>query len=155
MTALEGSSLGRIPPHTFTRKTRMFPSLKHPGAWAVTLTAAGILMITMGMRQSIGLYVSPINTSTGLGIVTLSLALAIGQFVWGAIQPIAGALADRRGPRGVLLGGCATDGTGFGHHASHDQWHGPGHHVGCHVGGRRWCCEFFGVDWSGSAAHAC
>lgn len=105
MTALEGSSLGRIPPHTFTRKTRMFPSLKHPGAWAVTLTAAGILMITMGMRQSIGLYVSPINTSTGLGIVTLSLALAIGQFVWGAIQPIAGALADRRGPRGVLLGG--------------------------------------------------
>ena len=72
---------------------------------AVTLAAAGILMITMGMRQSIGLYVSPINTSTGLGIVTLSLALAIGQFVWGAIQPVAGALADRHGPRGVLLGG--------------------------------------------------
>jgi predicted MFS family arabinose efflux permease len=83
----------------------MFQSLKHPGAWVVTLTAAGILMITMGMRQSIGLYVSPINTSTGLGIVTLSLALAIGQFVWGAIQPVAGALADRHGPRGVLLGG--------------------------------------------------
>ncbi|TXI63937.1 MAG: MFS transporter [Limnohabitans sp.] len=83
----------------------MFRSLKHPGAMAVTLAAAGILMITMGMRQSIGLYVSPINTSTGLGIVTLSLALAIGQFVWGAIQPIAGALADRHGPRGVLLGG--------------------------------------------------
>ena len=72
---------------------------------AVTLAAAGILMITMGMRQSIGLYVSPINTSTGLGIVTLSLALAIGQFVWGAIQPIAGAMADRHGPRGVLLAG--------------------------------------------------
>ena len=44
---------------------------------AVTLAAAGILMVTMGMRQSIGLYVSPINTSTGLGIVTLSLALAL------------------------------------------------------------------------------
>lgn len=72
---------------------------------AVTLTAAGILMLTMGLRQSVGLYVSPINTSTGLGIVTLSLALAIGQFVWGAIQPIAGALADRHGPRGVLLWG--------------------------------------------------
>ena len=97
--------LAAYPLYTFTRKTRMFHSLKHPGAWVVTLTAAGILMITMGMRQSIGLYVSPINTSTGLGIVALSLALAIGQFVWGAIQPIAGALADRHGPRGVLLGG--------------------------------------------------
>jgi len=72
---------------------------------AVTLAAAGILMITMGMRQSLGLYVGPINTSTGLGVVTLSLALAIGQFVWGAVQPITGALADRHGPRGVLMGG--------------------------------------------------
>ena len=72
---------------------------------AVTLAAAGILMVTMGTRQSIGLFVSPINTSTGLGIVTLSLALAIGQFVWGAIQPLAGALADRHGPRPVLLAG--------------------------------------------------
>jgi predicted MFS family arabinose efflux permease len=83
----------------------MFRSLKAPGALTVTLAAAGILMITMGMRQSVGLFLSPINTSTGLGVVTLSLALAIGQFVWGAVQPIAGALADRHGPRGVLIGG--------------------------------------------------
>lgn len=83
----------------------MFRSLKHPGTMAVTLAAAGILMITMGTRQSLGLYLGPINTSTGLGIVTLSLAMAIGQFVWGAVQPIAGALADRHGPRWVLLGG--------------------------------------------------
>ncbi len=89
----------------FLKALPVFRSLKHPGVMAITLAAAGILMITMGMRQSIGLYVSPINTSTGLGIVTLSLALAVGQFVWGAIQPIAGALADRYGPRGVLLGG--------------------------------------------------
>ena len=89
----------------FLKALPVFRSLKQPGVMAITLAAAGILMITMGMRQSIGLYVSPINTSTGLGIVTLSLALAVGQFVWGAIQPIAGALADRYGPRGVLLGG--------------------------------------------------
>ena len=76
--------LAAYPLYTFTRKTRMFHSLKHPGAWVVTLTAAGILMITMGMRQSIGLYVSPINTSTGLGIVALSLALAIAVCCWGA-----------------------------------------------------------------------
>jgi predicted MFS family arabinose efflux permease len=43
------------------------------------------------------------NSSTGLGVVTLSLALAIGQFVWGLAQPIAGAIADRWGSRYVLF----------------------------------------------------
>jgi predicted MFS family arabinose efflux permease len=67
--------------------------------------AASILMITMGTRQSMGLYVGPLNTDTGLGIVSISLAMAIGQFVWGAVQPIAGAFADKYGPRPVLLYG--------------------------------------------------
>ena len=70
--------------------------------------AAAILMITMGARQSMGLYVGPLNTDTGLGIVTISLAMAIGQFMWGAIQPIAGAFADKYGPRPVLLTGLFT-----------------------------------------------
>ena len=52
-----------------------------------------------------GLYVGPLNTDTGLGIVTISLAMAIGQFIWGAVQPIAGAFADKYGPRPVLLYG--------------------------------------------------
>ena len=71
----------------------------------VTLAAAAIMMVTMGTRQSMGLFISPLNSSTGLGIATISLALAIGQFTWGAIQPIAGALSDRHGPRLVLIGG--------------------------------------------------
>lgn len=73
--------------------------------WIITLAAAAILMVTMGTRQSWGLFVSPVNSSTGLGIVAISLALAIGQFVWGAIQPIAGAIADRYGPGRVLVAG--------------------------------------------------
>ncbi|WP_313952960.1 MFS transporter [Accumulibacter sp.] len=83
----------------------MFRSLDTKGAWTVTLAAAGILMVTMGARQSLGLFVSPINTSTGLGVVTISLALAVAQFMWGAVQPIAGAIADRYGPEKVLVGG--------------------------------------------------
>jgi MFS family permease len=74
-------------------------------AVVVTLAAAGIIMVTMGARQSLGLFVSPLNSSTGLGIVTISFALAVAQFTWGAIQPIAGALADRHGPRMVLIAG--------------------------------------------------
>jgi MFS family permease len=74
-------------------------------AVTVTLAAAAIMMVTMGARQSLGLFVSPLNTSTGLGITTISLALAVGQFMWGAIQPVAGAVADRHGPRLVLIAG--------------------------------------------------
>lgn len=83
----------------------MFHSLRRPDVLVVTLAAAGILMVSMGIRQSFGLFVSPVNTTTGLGIATISLALAIGQFTWGAIQPIAGAIADRYGPRAVLVAG--------------------------------------------------
>jgi predicted MFS family arabinose efflux permease len=75
------------------------------GPLAVTLAAAAILMVTMGVRQSFGLFVSPLNSATGVGVATVSLALAIGQFTWGAAQPVAGALADRYGPGRVLLGG--------------------------------------------------
>jgi len=84
---------------------KLFPSMNHPGVWITTIMASSILMITMGTRQSMGLYVGPLNTDTGLGIVSISLAMAIGQFVWGAIQPIAGAFADKFGPRPVLLSG--------------------------------------------------
>lgn len=83
----------------------MFRSLNTPALWAVTLSAAGILMVSMGARQSLGLFLSPLNTTTGLGIASISLAMAVGQFMWGAVQPIAGAVADRYGPRRVLQGG--------------------------------------------------
>jgi len=83
----------------------MFRSLKRPDVLAVTLAAAGILMVTMGIRQSFGLFLIPLNVSTGMGVVSISLALAIGQFSWGVIQPIAGAAADRFGPRPVLISG--------------------------------------------------
>lgn len=83
----------------------MFRSLNRPDILAVTLAAAAILMVTMGTRQSLGLFVAPLGQSTGLGIATISFALAVGQFAWGAIQPLAGAFADRYGPRAVLIGG--------------------------------------------------
>jgi len=83
----------------------MWSSLRNPLVLFPVLMAGGILLITMGIRQSMGLYVGPINTSTGQGITSISLALAVGQFVWGAIQPLAGAAADHWGPRPVLLTG--------------------------------------------------
>ncbi len=76
-----------------------------PSMWPLILTAAAILMITMGARQSLGLFVSPLNTTTGLGIVAISFALAVAQFVWGVSQPIFGAIADKYGPSRVIIAG--------------------------------------------------
>lgn len=74
--------------------------------WALMLAAATILTITMGVRQSLGLFVAPIHASSAVGIVGISFALAVGQLVWGIAQPLFGMVADRRGSVGVVqLGG--------------------------------------------------
>lgn len=73
--------------------------------WPLVLVAAAILMITMGSRQSMGLFIAPMNASTGMSIVGISFALAVGQFCWGAAQPVFGMLADRHGPTPVLVFG--------------------------------------------------
>ena len=76
-----------------------------PSWFFLALAAAALLMVTMGARQSQGLFLFPIAGSTGAGIATVSFAMAVGQFVWGAVQPVSGALADRFGAARVLVGG--------------------------------------------------
>jgi predicted MFS family arabinose efflux permease len=49
----------------------------------------------------------PIVTATGVSLVSVSFALAIGQFVWGAAQPLFGAVADHYGAYRVLIWGAA------------------------------------------------
>lgn len=72
-------------------------------AWMLMLAAAAILMLTMGARQTMGLFLSPLNTATGLGIASISLALAVGQLMWGVAQPVFGAVADRYGSMRVIV----------------------------------------------------
>jgi len=73
--------------------------------WLVLLAAAGTFALTMGTRQTMGLFLSPINTATGLGVGQISLAFAFGQLWWGLTQPFAGMLADKVGTgRAVLWG---------------------------------------------------
>ena len=71
----------------------------------VLLAAAGTFALTMGARQSMGLFLGAINTSTGLGIAGVSLAFAFGQLWWGLTQPFAGMAAERYGTGRVLAGG--------------------------------------------------
>jgi len=79
------------------------PARASHALWLVLLAAAGTFALTMGVRQTMGLYLSSVNTSTGLGIANISLAFAFGQLWWGLTQPFAGAVADRIGTARVLL----------------------------------------------------
>lgn len=73
--------------------------------WTVLLAAAGTFALTMGVRQSMGLFLPPLNTATGLGLGSISLAFACGQLCWGLTQPFAGAIADKVGAGRVLVAG--------------------------------------------------
>ncbi|AEL07880.1 MFS transporter [Xanthomonas campestris pv. raphani] len=82
--------------------------------WGLLVTASAMLMLTMGARQTTGLFVEPIHRQTGIGIASISFALAIGQLVWGAVQPVFGAIADQRGPLPVLMFGGVLLAAGLG-----------------------------------------
>ncbi len=69
----------------------------------VLFAAAGVFAMTMGIRQTMGLFLSPLNTATGLGIGSISLAFAFGQLWWGLTQPFAGIVADKIGAGRVIF----------------------------------------------------
>ena len=61
--------------------------------------------LAMGGRSAFGLFVSPLNTASGMGLTAISLALALGQLGVGLAQPAVGMLADRYGPARVIVTG--------------------------------------------------
>ena len=68
----------------------------------VLACASVILLVGNGIRASFGLLLVPMTTDLGWSRESFSLALAIQNFVWGAAQPFAGALADKLGDRRVI-----------------------------------------------------
>ena len=74
-------------------------------AWRMTLGAAVLMALVAGGRSSFGLFVSPVNTASGMGLAALSLALALGQLAVGFSQPVTGMMADRFGAARVIVCG--------------------------------------------------
>ncbi len=72
----------------------------------ITLVAAAtVLSASMGIRQSLGLFLGPMTYGTGISIATFGLAMALQNLAWGIGQPFMGALADRFGGRLVIISG--------------------------------------------------
>jgi predicted MFS family arabinose efflux permease len=72
---------------------------------AITAAAVALLALTMGSRSVVGLLLSPLNSATGLGMATLSFAVALSQLTWGAAQPFCGMLAERYGAARIIFVG--------------------------------------------------
>ena len=67
----------------------------------------GGLMVTfsMGIRHGFGLFNLPITSANGWGRETFALTMALQNLIWGAVQPITGALADRYGALKIMVAG--------------------------------------------------
>ena len=62
-----------------------------------------IILISMGTRQTFGIYLQPVADELGIGRELFSLAIAIQSIIGGL--PFAGMLSDRYGSRWVAIGG--------------------------------------------------
>jgi predicted MFS family arabinose efflux permease len=81
-------------------------------AWPILAGAALMLSLSMGLRQSLGLFMPAITRavgSQGLGISVsdFTLAVAVQNLAWGLLQPLAGAWAARIGMRPIMTAGAA------------------------------------------------
>ena len=71
--------------------------------WFLLAVSGIIISLAMGMRQSMGLFLGPVTADLGLSAATFSFSLALQNIVWGAAQPVVGALGDRYGARPVVF----------------------------------------------------
>ena len=71
------------------------------------ILVAGCMISALGFgpRAALGLFLSPMSQANGWGRDVFALALAIQILLWGAVQPVAGAIADRFGAVRVLCAG--------------------------------------------------
>ena len=59
----------------------------------------------MGLRESIGLFLTPVTRDLALTAADFTLTIAIQNIVWGLAQAPAGAIGDRFGLRLTLVAG--------------------------------------------------
>jgi len=81
--------------------------------WSILIGASVMLSLSMGMRQSFGLFQPSILHDTQITSADFSLATAIQNIVWGLTQPFIGMFADRYGARYVMLGGVLVYAAGL------------------------------------------
>jgi MFS family permease len=73
----------------------------------ILIGAAVLLSLGMGIRQSFGLFLTPVTKDLALTAADFTLAVAVQNIVWGVSQAPIGAIADRFGLRATMMAGAA------------------------------------------------
>src|SRR6201992_131733 len=86
----------------------------------ILIGASLMLTLSMGLRQSLGIFMQPLTHDVGITVSDFTLAIAMQNLAWGFLQPLVGAMfyiaglmlmASAHGFVSVLIGGGALIGT--------------------------------------------
>jgi predicted MFS family arabinose efflux permease len=79
----------------------------------ILIGASIMLTISMGLRQSLGLFMQPLTQDIRISVSDFTLALAVQNLAWGFLQPFAGALTVRYGFRTIMVAGAVLYAAGL------------------------------------------
>src|SRR3979411_1211545 len=71
----------------------------------ILIGASIMLTLSMGLRQSLGIFLQPLTHDIKISVSDFTLALAVQNLAWGFLQPLAGALTVRYGFRVIMVAG--------------------------------------------------
>ena len=71
----------------------------------ILIGASLMLTLSMGLRQSFGIFMQPLTHDIGISVSQFTLALAVQNLAWGFLQPVAGAMTVRYGFRPIMIVG--------------------------------------------------
>lgn len=71
--------------------------------WYVAGASFVRVLVSMGVQHSFGNFLKPMSAKFGWGRATVSLPAAVAVLMKGLFQPLVGRLADRFGPRRVII----------------------------------------------------
>lgn len=73
-------------------------------ALPILIGASLMLSLSMGLRQSLGIFMPPLTKDIGISVSDFTLAIAVQNLAWGFLQPLSGAWAVRVGFRPLMVG---------------------------------------------------
>ncbi len=69
----------------------------------ILIGASLMLSLSMGLRQSLGIFLQPLTHDVAISVSDFTLAIAVQNLAWGFLQPLAGALTVRYGFRAIMM----------------------------------------------------